>query len=228
MNTMSCRHARRHIPESLGGKLAAGVQAALDAHLAECAACREEADALRAAWDRLGRGRVPDAPADAWAKFAARVEGEPAGPGMGWRRPALAAAAVLVVFAGGVVTGRLTASIPRAADHDGTTAEYLLLLRNGEPNAPANDAGDESVEEYVRWARALESEDRLLGADRLAPDLLWLTDAVSPPRPAPSGDERVSGFFLITARDDAHAVATARESPHLRYGGVIEVRRIVH
>ena len=48
---------------------------------------------------------------------------------------------------------------------------------------------------------------------------------------ARDGDERafrtlVSGFFIVRAADDPAAIAIARESPHLRYGGSILVRRI--
>jgi hypothetical protein len=35
------------------------------------------------------------------------------------------------------------------------------------------------------------------------------------------------GFFLIRARDEEEALGVARGSPHLRYGGRIEVWRLV-
>ena len=37
----------------------------------------------------------------------------------------------------------------------------------------------------------------------------------------------IAGFFLIRAGDVESALETARESPHLKYGGTIELRVVV-
>jgi hypothetical protein len=45
--------------------------------------------------------------------------------------------------------------------------------------------------------------------------------------PSNASGEAILGYFLIRARDEHEAMELARGSPHLRYGGGIEVWRLV-
>lgn len=132
------------------------------------------------------------------------------------------------------------------------TREFLLLLHDSEATveAQARVGVDSLVAEYAAWAGRLAEAGRLVSAEKLADDGgRWLRaapDAEADPadRPAivaardptgaaggdplPTGATTgvVSGFFLVRAASYEEALALAGESPHLRYGGAIEVREI--
>jgi predicted anti-sigma-YlaC factor YlaD len=68
--------------------------------------------------------------------------------------------------------------------------------------------------------RAETERMRELADDPLT--MLTATGATQMPRNTP---DELGGFFLIQA-DPAEAFRIARECPHLRYGGTVQVRRI--
>ncbi len=109
MSAMDCGGARGHLLDYQRGRLDPGVQAAIRAHLAACAACAREAEAEAAVTELLEQ-RLPQHPASPALKrrLAAQLAAEwpaPARPRPGARArwwtlaPALAAALVLVVVA---------------------------------------------------------------------------------------------------------------------------------
>lgn len=57
---MECKEIVRLLPPSLDGELAGRAQVAVSEHLASCAACREELEALRADLALLKSGAVPE------------------------------------------------------------------------------------------------------------------------------------------------------------------------
>ncbi|WP_072008652.1 HEAT repeat domain-containing protein [Hymenobacter sp. IS2118] len=57
---MNCEHSEGQLLDYLSGELPAAEEAALTAHLAECADCRAELEAVRAVWHTLGQARVPE------------------------------------------------------------------------------------------------------------------------------------------------------------------------
>ena len=127
---MQCERVREHLTERLTQPLAAETEAAVDEHLRSCAFCRVEAMELSDTWQQLGT--VPSAPADSAhlrARFTALVDAHERGraaasPGglNDWRprssRTWLAAAAAVVLFAGGLGIGRFSAPAPAANDAD--------------------------------------------------------------------------------------------------------------
>lgn len=124
----------------------------------------------------------------------------------------LAAALVL-----GFVAGRANVSSP------GGDARYLLLLyedsryRDDRPVA-------EIVGEYARWADSLRRRGALVLGEKLASATVTLhregaTESTGDPGLA-------TGFFIVRAESDGQARAIAETSPHLRYGGRIELRAI--
>lgn len=79
---MNCRSCRDQIQESLDGLVTPAERARLDAHLADCAACRREWDAQRTlarASGRWARALPQDDPGDAFnAAVLARIAARPA------------------------------------------------------------------------------------------------------------------------------------------------------
>jgi hypothetical protein len=79
------------------------------------------------------------------------------------------------------------------------------------------------VREYTAWAHELRRAGRLVGGEELEDAATLLPDAVPPQA---QGSSSISGFFLVTAPDDAAARAIALGCPHLRHGGQIELRKL--
>jgi hypothetical protein len=98
------------------------------------------------------------------------------------------------------------------------------------PSTPTQAAADSIAEqaivaEYRAWALRLRDSGALVMAEKLADDpLTMLTAAGATQMPRNTSDE-LGGFFLIQA-DSAEAFRIARECPHLRHGGTVQVRRI--
>jgi hypothetical protein len=141
-------------------------------------------------------------------------------------RTAAVAAGVLLMVLLGVAGGRLTAVAPVEPQ-----ADYMLLVMPGpaETAKPDADAELKRFQEYSAWYRSLASKGEMVGGDKLSddPGIVLVGDArggVSRERPGTGG--AIEGFFLIRARSEVEARRIASSCPHLRYGGVIELRRI--
>lgn len=163
------------------------------------------------------------------------------GGGAMYSRNGLAAAAVVALIVGGAAgfgigTSRASttpdgasaaASSPTTetpTQEETTTMDgnqYLLLIRDTEAVGQAIEEHgiDAIVQEYGGWAGSLAEEGRLVAAEKLTDAPRWVGDA------APQSSN-ISGFFLITAGSEAEALEIARQSPHARYGGVLEVREV--
>lgn len=107
---MTCDECTARLSDALDGDLDASTAAAVEAHLRDCAACRGVADDLRQLTATARTLERHDVPAGAWPRLAARLDGERArgwagrlrawGPLAALPRPALAAAALLIVAVG--------------------------------------------------------------------------------------------------------------------------------
>jgi hypothetical protein len=160
----------------------------------------------------------------------------------------LGTAAALAI---GVLVGRWSA-LPREV-----ASEHFLLFLRDDIVFDDSQQERRYYNESADWAEELEREGRLLNATRFASprasllcgratvsfvstDSRLLARTASGPSsrtvvsrhgavPASfsgSGEEML-GYFSIRARDEHEAIAVARASPHLRYGGEIEIWKLV-
>jgi len=139
-----------------------------------------------------------------------------------WLLWARRAAAAVVFLAIGFLAGRWNAVVPTP------TGERYLLLLVGDVSLGDPEKERRFYDEYAAWAGKLRSERHLVSAARLddpRPSLAATAGTIA--LTSESTGPGVSGFFLIAARDENEALALARESPHLKYGGSIEVRHLV-
>ena len=148
-------------------------------------------------------------------------------------RVGFALAASVVLFALGVLAGARWWPSP-APQQQGARAdspEFMLVLRP----LPAPDvrelpgAEGERVREYTAWAREARRAG-LVGGEKLKDEARVLR-AGGGRLDVAAGHESdvgsgVSGYFIVRARDYEHAVSIARDCPHLKHGGTIEVRQI--
>lgn len=140
--------------------------------------------------------------------------------------PALALAASLLLFLGGLLVGRL-GRITGPAEDD--RPRFALFLYEGPGyRHPAAGAMDQRVQEYVAWARAPQAQGEVEGGEKLREDAdLTIEPDGSLRETAPlAGESRLAGYFLVRASDRRAALDIARTCPHVRYGGQIVVREI--
>ena len=143
-----------------------------------------------------------------------------------WLTGLIRAAAAALIFIAGAAAGRATVPpppsqppAPQASAYD-DRPPYLLTLYG---NAPlARKTPEELLEEYSAWARELYDGGHLIASARLEDDREVFGDWGWVPTERLPG-----GFFYIRASSREEAQAIARESPHVRYGGAVELRGVV-
>jgi hypothetical protein len=184
-----------------------------------------------------GRVETPLPPAHLQARvmesLTARglIAAVPTGGRMSRTSRAIFAAAAVLLFVAGLFAGRQTLGGAAAASAN-TDPRYMLLLYSDE-RVIAGEQGVEHdrVTEYGRWARSLAEGGRYVTGEELAKSGTLLTAPAS--QPIAESDSltaaswRPVGFFVVSARSDADALAIARECPHLKYSGRVLVRRII-
>lgn len=185
------------------------------AHLAACGRCRAEHAALAQLWDELALAVQTSPENDArFEQWLSQLQ-----PPRGRRSLGLIAAGILLAVVAGAAGYQLAGATPDAP----TGPQFLLLLHERPAEMTFDPARiDAVVAEYSDWASALAERGELASAEKLRDDGgTWVENA-----PAPRAEDVVSGFFIVNAPSYEEAVRIARESPHLKYGGRIEVRAI--
>jgi hypothetical protein len=145
----------------------------------------------------------------------------------GLSRPAYAIGLSLACLVLGVAVG-LWWGARRATTEP---AQFMLMLRSS-VDGPADQSPEElaRVKEYSAWARKIRDAGFLVDGEKLTSEtkVVELVNGKS----VVSGDhldpneKSIGGYFLIRAGDYQQAIAIARDCPHLKYGGTIEIRRI--
>jgi hypothetical protein len=240
---MDCERVRDEFIERLTGTLDSDRATAIDEHIAGCAGCRAETDRLREMWSELGGLAVPVA-TGAGARVARLVDARKPGPA---RRRAIRSAVLTVgavaasVVAGVALGKRSVATIPPSATPEAplaaagpAKAKYVLLL-HGPARSPAltreravaDSAAEQAVvAEYKAWAGRLAASGVLVAGEKLADEpITRLAANGASEMPRYTADE-LGGFFIIQAADSAEAFRIARDCPHLKHGGTVQVRRI--
>ncbi len=218
---MNCQTATDLVVDSLMDDLNPQDAERLEAHLASCGQCAATAAEMQQLWDGLSQLALP-APLnpESMVRFGSRLE-------RSRRRPAwatgLKAAAVVGLLLAGAALGRLLDGEAPDVTEIRAGSDYILLVRGDEPDRRFPEA--QLVAEYRAWANDLASRGALVGGEKLADDSgRWVSTAER------SDEElhrsNVSGFFLIRASSYDEAVDLARQSPHVAYGGILEVRAI--
>ncbi|HUQ82382.1 MAG TPA: YciI family protein [Gemmatimonadaceae bacterium] len=241
---MDCERVRDEFIERLTGTLHPHRATAIDEHIAGCAACRAETDRMREMWSELGALAVPAA-SGAGGRVGRLIDARKQREQTPARRLALRAALLTAVAASvsaGIVLGRRSAAIipPSVAPEAPTVAagpakaKYVLLLHGPARTralTPERAAADSTAEraivaEYKAWAGRLAASGALVAGEKLADEPITLLAANgSSEMPRYTADE-LGGFFIIQAADSVEAFRIARDCPHLKHGGTVQVRRI--
>jgi hypothetical protein len=141
---------------------------------------------------------------------------------------ALALAASVLLFAGGLAIGRFGGESASVPPPDERPRFALFLYEGPEYDQPAPEAMDERVREYVAWASAKRTDGAVEGGEKLkdGADVAIEPDGSTRAVSSPPGESRLGGYFLIRAADQRTALEIARSCPHVRYGGRIVLREI--
>lgn len=111
--------------------------------------------------------------------------------------------------------------------------KYMLFLHEdqGQFDNRTHDEMMRIITEYSAWAQKMRNENRFAGGEKLTEDAgkvlrpkggkVVVTDG-----PYAESREIVGGYFAIVAGSYEEACEVARECPHLKYGGRVEVRQI--
>lgn len=138
----------------------------------------------------------------------------------------LAVALILLVF---LLSGLLLREwYGRGDDTSSNRPLFVLLLYGAETES---SAGGEQVQEYSAWIRKVRESGRVATGEKLKDSarVLQLVDGNLEVRARfleAQPQIVLGGYFLIEAVDYAEAVRIAAECPHLKYGGLIELREI--
>lgn len=134
-------------------------------------------------------------------------------------RWAIAAMLTVAMFGAGFLTGRMSPPAPAASG-----PRFLLLLRES-PEQLSGEALERQIAEYSSWAQAEGQSGVLIGGEKLQDGGRLVSQAATEDQAFNRGGE-IGGFFMIQAADLETATKIARSSPHIRYGGVVELRPI--
>lgn len=182
----------------------------------------------RARFAALSRERSPAASLEARIISALKARGlirmAPALPM--WTLPRLAGAfaTALVLMALGFGLGKWQGGAsPQQAHHN----MFVLFLYDS-PETPPDDMS--KVIEYGNWARAISKSKRMITGEKLkdggrflrsVQGQLEIRDLSEGGKPSVLG-----GYFLIEAENYDEAIKVAASCPHLKYGGLIELRQM--
>lgn len=181
--------------------------------------------------DALSRLRDVEPPANAEVRIreALRARGAIRGGAASWRLPqwTAAAAAVALVFTSGFFAGKGTPAMPEVTPPADDRPQYILFVRESASVLEGRPV-EQLVREYGDWARALGARGDLVDAWKLTDDGRTVDPSSGQVQVSAFGLEMgmIGGLFIVRAANYDAAVAIAESSPHVRYGGTMEVRAI--
>lgn len=147
----------------------------------------------------------------------------------GYQRIGVAFALSLAIFVVGAMVGARRASAP---PQKSDLPEFMLILRMSRPELEAKSPEEElqRVKEYSAWARELERKGLLTSGEKLKDDGRSLSQAKERATiietSAKAAEGAVAGYFLVVATDYDQAVTIAKTCPHIKHGGIVEIRQI--
>lgn len=152
-----------------------------------------------------------------------RVRETLAARGLVRQQPSRAAAWVQrgALIAAGFLFGFIARPASRTAPSASADGQYVLLLY-GDPVDDTGAVHTAREREYGRWASALPDDARWTGGHELGE----VVADIRPARGAPLRNDRLAGYFVITASSREGAVRAARSTPHLTYGGRVVLMEV--
>lgn len=176
-----CAYVTHRLWDHATGRLAESEARRVDAHLAECAGCREESESYKAVTRTVAAYRQQPVPgsSDNWECLRARLETAPARPGGRSRVPA------------SVWNGMVFAAIALASlmVYEGSSLSRgsgsLFMLKGLQIDWPYSHA---QTDQNAKPAPTVEPAQAATGDSASTQSRILTTQAISPPRRPDSGD----------------------------------------
>jgi len=126
------------------------------------------------------------------------------------------AASVLLFVVGYIAGGSSSSDI---------TSGYVLLLHEDENFQPVGSE-IEIFTKYATWMGKMALSGVSITGKELSPESTsWLSD-VNNTSAINYGKDKISGYFIIDINDQAEAEKIALSSPHIKFGGTVELIKL--
>lgn len=136
-----------------------------------------------------------------------------------WVSWVLKIAASVALLAAGIFIGKIIYRPMEAQSQ----FNYMLVLYEDGRFKPSNP--EEMFAEYSIWMTGIEEQGVTIDGQEMKSTSLFLESDGS--HEAADNERRVGGYFVIKANSMDQALKIARDSPHLKYGGSIEVKEFM-
>ncbi len=118
------------------------------------------------------------------------------------------------IFIGGFALGWVVSLAPQSTN---SAEKYLMLLMEDESFTYHGQTQAEVVQEYASWAK--DRRENVLMGEELDMSVWSSVSNLE-------SKNRVTGFFLIEAKNEKAAIDVAQSCPHLNHGGQIDLHPI--
>ena len=119
------------------------------------------------------------------------------------------------LIAAGFLLGFLVRGRDQPVGPQPTAAGQYVLLLYGDPADDTGAVHTAREREYGRWAFSLPNDARRTGGHELGDVVVDIPPAGN----TPLRNDRLAGYFVISASSRENAIRAARSTPHLAYGG---------
>lgn len=142
-------------------------------------------------------------------------------------RLAMASAVAVLLLIFGIAIGSFWQN-DAAGLANNKTPQFILLLRSDTQTGEklSREEIGKRVKEYTVWANQINEKGQLINAEKLKNKTGVLDQTKQLKSAKTSTESQVVGFYLIKANNYEQAVSIAKDCPHLKYGGEVEVREI--
>lgn len=126
-------------------------------------------------------------------------------------------AAAVTLLAAGVLLGKyLFALAPDAPSYN-----YMLVLYEDDSFHPGDP--EAMFNEYSEWMQQIYEQGVVIDGQEMKPQSVVVGIEKQERQP----EKRVGGYFVLKASSLDEVIAIVKDSPHLKYGGTIEVKEFM-
>jgi len=130
--------------------------------------------------------------------------------------------AVILLIAASFIIGKRSAIVPNAESKN----LYAMFLYN---NNVSGEDEEQKINEYHEWLVNLKAQGKTAKGDKLEDNGMFVNkteDQIAINNVEFNNSEFISGYFIIEAADYDEMLAIAKECPHVKYGGKVQIRKI--
>lgn len=130
--------------------------------------------------------------------------------------------AVILLVAVSFIIGKRSGTMPNSESKN----LYAMFLYN---NNVSGEDEEQKINEYHEWLVNLKKQGKTAKGDKLEDNGMFVSkaaDRIAINNVEFNNSEFISGYFIIEATDYDEMLAIAKECPHVKYGGKVQIRKI--